>query len=97
MTKSQLAASARTPSRGLPTTGRGPATSPVMFCHEDSPYTTHRATAIVNITSTSQGTEAIIVGLRGNQDLLTVPIVNIENIDLREYLSDSKREHTIIA
>lgn len=99
MTRSQLEASVRTPrtpSIGLPITGRGPAASPVMVHHEDSPYTTPRIVATVNITSTSQGPEVTIVGSRGGQYLPTKPMTYIENVDVREYHSDSKREHTTI-
>lgn len=97
MTRSQLAASARTPktpSRGPLTTGRGIVASPVMFYHEDSPYSTHIAIVTVNVTCTSQETEATIVGPRGSQDFSTDPTTNIENIDLRDYYFGSEREHT---
>lgn len=50
MTRSQLATSAKTPSRGLPTTERPSVASPIMFYHGDSPYMT---AIIVNVTSTS--------------------------------------------
>lgn len=68
MTRSQLTASARTlrtPLRGLPTIGRGHVISPVMFHHEDSPYTTHRTAATNNVTFTSQGLEVALEGSRG--------------------------------
>lgn len=99
MTKSQLAANARTPkapSRGLPIIGRGPTASPVMFYHEDSPCTSHRAAAIVNVTSTSQGSQATIMGSSRGQDLLIDPTTGIENVDLRDYHSDSEGECTTI-
>lgn len=100
MTRSQLAANARaprTPSRRLPTTRRGPVASPVMFHHEDNPYTTHRTIAIVNVTSTSQRPEVTIAGLRGNQYFLNDSTINVENIDVREYCSYSEGEYTITA
>lgn len=67
MTISQLTASARTPrtpSRGLPTTGRASIASPILLYHWDGPHTTPRTTTTVNVTSTSQGIEVMIVGLR---------------------------------
>lgn len=97
MTRSQLLVSVRTPStpsRGLPTAGRTLVVSPIMFYHEDSP---HMTTTTVNITSTSQGYEAIIIRSRGSQDLPTDPIANIENVDLRDYYSDSEGEGTTTA
>lgn len=100
MTKSQLVASTRTPrapSRGLPTTGRGLITSPIMFHHEDSLYATHRTVTIVNVTSTSQGPKVTIAGLIGSQDLPTDPTINMENVDGREYRINSKGEHTTTA
>lgn len=50
-------------------------------------------TATVNITSTSQGREATSIESRKIQD----PPTNVEDVDLREYHSKSKGEHTMIA
>ena len=97
MTKSQLAASAKTPrtfSRGLPTTKRASVASLVIFYHRDSPHTTSRAVVTVNITSILQGPEVTIAGSRGGQDLPIDPTTNIENVDLKVYHSNSKGEHT---
>lgn len=97
MTRSQLAVSVktpRTPSTSSPTTRRGLVASLVMFYYEDNPYSTHRAAATVNITSTSQATEATIVGLGGSEDLPINPTKNIENVNLRDYHSGSEGEHT---
>lgn len=99
MTRSQLAVNIRTPRappRGLPITGRDPIASLIMF-HQDSPYTPHRAAATVNATSTSQGSQATIVGSSGGQDFPINPIVSTENVDLRDYRSNFKGEHTTTA
>lgn len=76
---------------------RGPVVSPIMFHHEDSPYTTHRTTVIINITSTSQGPKVIIAGSRGSQDFPINPTTNVENVDVREYHFDFEGEHITIA
>lgn len=97
MTRSQLTASTRkpiTPLKGLSTTMKGPVAFPIMFHHEDSLYTTHMTTMTVNVTSTLQVPEVTIVGSRGSQDLLTDPPINVKNVDVREYHSDSEGEHT---
>lgn len=52
---------------------------------------------MVIVTSTSQGPEATILGSRGSQDLPTKPIINVENIDVREYRFNYERKHTTMA
>lgn len=97
MTRSQLAASARTPwtpSRGLPITGRTIVASPIIFHHEDSPY---RVTITVNVTSASQGLETTISGVRGSQDRPADPSTSMKNVDIKDYHFDSEGEHTAMA
>lgn len=97
LTRIQLAKSAktpRTPSRGLPTSRRALAASLIMFYNGDSPHTTSKAAVVVNVTSTSQGLEAIIIGSRGGQDLPINLTTKIENVNLKKYRSNTKGEHT---
>lgn len=89
MTRTQLVVSARTPR----TPSRGLVASPIIFHHENSPYTTHKAAVIVNVTSTLVEPEVALVGSRGSQDLPTDATTYVKNVDVREYHSDFKEEH----
>lgn len=91
---SQLAASAKTPSRKVPVARRSLRTSLVMFHNETTPHSTPRPITAINVTSESQPFETEATTLGGASDSPIDPMEGRENVDVRNYHSVSKGEHT---